>query len=166
MLVIRCTQKLLKHKPGPSSDAEDDLQPALGNWHANLVRINHWPIVLCVNDFSLLSIILPGRDFPNFTVAFQNRLGMRLDRLGVPQERIAGELAAIERTNVQPSNSKSVLGSMNDFVGHLRYGWDRFTPEEVTPWEDQLSQTPMGALKYSYPVEVAFALLTATGLTI
>ena len=164
MLVIRCTQKLLKHKPGPSSNVEDDLEPALGNWHANLVRIDHWPIVLCVNDFSLLSIILPGRNFPNFASAFQNSLRKRLERMDVSQDRMLAELAAIQIIKIERTNSKSVLGSMNDFVLNLRYGSYPFNPDEVTSWENELSQTPMGALKYSYPVEVAFALLSASEL--
>jgi hypothetical protein len=50
MLVLRCTQKLLKKNPGPTEGGQDALVPVLGSWHANLIRLAHSPIVLCVND--------------------------------------------------------------------------------------------------------------------
>lgn len=64
MLVLRCTQKLLKRNPGPTTGRQDSLVPMLGSWHANLIRLAHSPIVLCVNDISLLAILLPGRRVP------------------------------------------------------------------------------------------------------
>src|SRR6267142_7166233 len=121
MLVLRCTQRLLKRRPGPVQERQDALVPRLGDWHANLIRLAHSPIVLCVNDISLLTILVPGRDFPNFVPAFQNRLAGRLGRMGLPTETISAERAAMEIVQIQPSNSRSVLASMNDFVRHLKW---------------------------------------------
>ena len=158
MLVIRCTKKLLKKNPGSENAREDTLVPTLGGWHANLVWLAHSPVVLCVNDNSLLAVLVPGRDFPNFGSAFQNRLTQRLRRLGLCEETISRERAAMEIIKVQPSNSRSVLASMNDFVRHLKFrGPDRFDFAQADALEDMLSKTPMGALEYSYPVEVAAA---------
>jgi hypothetical protein len=156
MLVLRCTQKLLKKNPGPTNGREDNLVPTLGSWHANLIWLAHSPIVLCVNDISLLSILVPGRDFPNLVSAFRNRLAERLARIGVPQETISVERAAMEVVKIEPSNSKSVLASMNDFVRHLKWNLgDHFNFLEADAWEERLSEMPMGALKYKYAVEVA-----------
>src|SRR5947209_6995405 len=107
MLVLRCTQKLLKRNLGSASDQPDSLVPKLGNWHANLVRLAHSPIVLCVNDISLLAILLPGRDFPNLVSVFQNRLAQRLRRMGLSQDTISAERAAMEIVQIRPSNSRS-----------------------------------------------------------
>ena len=158
MLVLRCTQRLLKRNPGPPQPRRDALVPVLGNWHANLIRLAKSPIVLCVNDISLLAILVPGRNFPNFVFAFQNRLAGRLGRMGLATETISAERAAMEIVQIQPSNSRSVLASMNDFVRHLK--WEtpsHFDFSEADALEDMLSQTPMGALKYQYAVEVAAA---------
>jgi len=121
MLVLRCTQRLLKRNPGPTQQQRDALVPVLGNWHANLIRLAKSPIVLCVNDISLLAILVPGRNFPNFVFAFQDRLAGRLGRMGLATETISAERAAMEIVQIQPSNNRSVLASMNDFVRHLKW---------------------------------------------
>lgn len=158
MLALGCTQKLLKRNPGPTNGRQDALVPTLGSWHANLIRLAHSPIVLCVNDISLLTVLVPGRDFPNFVSAFRDRLAQRLRRMGLSEDAISVERAAMEIVQIEPSNSRSVLASMNDFVRTLRFKVrDRFDFSEADALEDMLSETPMGALKYQYPVEVAAA---------
>jgi len=62
----------------------------------------------------------------------------------------------MEIIQIRPSNSRSVLASMNDFVRQLRFrGPDRFNFAHADALEDLLSETPMGALGYRYPVEIA-----------
>ncbi len=64
----------------------------------------------------------------------------------------------MEMVQILPSNNRSVLGSMNDFVRHLRWKvGSHFNFLNADALEDMLSETPMGALKYQYPVEVAAA---------
>jgi hypothetical protein len=158
MLVLRCTQKLLKRHPGSTNGQPDALVPTLGNWHANLVRLAYSPIVLCVSDISLLAVLVPGRDFSNLVSAFRDRLAQRLWRMGLSQDTISVERAAMEIVQIQPSNSGSVLASMNDFVRHLRWKvGNHFSFAEANALEDMLSEIPIGALKYHYPVEVAAA---------
>lgn len=115
-------------------------------------------LFLCVNDSSLLAILVPGKDFPNFASAFQNRLVARLGRMGLASDTISAERAAIEIVQIQSSNSRSVLASMNDFVRHLKFrARNHFDFSEADALEGMLSETPMGALKYQYAVEVAAA---------
>ncbi len=130
----------------------------LGSWHANLIRLGNSPIVLCVNDISLLAILVPGRDFPNFVTIFRNRLAQRLRRMGLSQDTISVEHAAMEMVQIQPSNNRSVLASMNDLVRHLRWKvGNHFNFFKANALEDMLSEIPMGALQYHYPIEVAAA---------
>ncbi|MDT4969534.1 MAG: hypothetical protein QOJ64_4271 [Acidobacteriota bacterium] len=161
MLTLRCTQKLLKKNPGPTNGRQDTLVSTLGGWHANLIRLASSPIVLCVNDVSLLSVLIPGRNSPNLVSAFRDRLSERLSRMGLAQDTILEERAAMEIVQVQPTNSKSVLGSMNDFVKHLKWKvatlGTRFNFQDADRLEDMLSEIPMGPLKYKYPAEVAAA---------
>ena len=156
MLIIRCTQKLLKRNPGSANIGQDSLVPTLGSWHANLIWLAHSPTVLCVNDCSLLTLIIPGRNFPHFGSAFRDRLTQRLKRMNLVEATISMERAAMEIVQIQPSNSRSVLASMNDFARHLKFRvGDRFHFEDADALEDRLSETPIGALEYRYPVEVA-----------
>ena len=163
MLVIRCTQKLLRKNLGPANAGQDTLVPTLGSWHANLIWLAHSPVVLCVNDNSLLALILRGRDFPNFGSAFRDGLSQRLKRMGLPEATISIERAAMEIIQIQPSNSRSVLASMNDYVRHLKFDvGDRFNFEEADALEDRLSKMPVGALEYRYPVEAAASAFSNT----
>jgi uncharacterized protein DUF6933 len=158
MLFLRCTQKLLKKNPGPTNALLDTLMPTLGSWHANLIYLAHSPIVLCVNDVSLLAVLVPGRNFSNFGSAFRDRLAERLGRMGLSPNTISVERLAMEIVQIQPSNSRSILASMNDFVRHLKFQVrNRLTFVDLNALEDRLSETPMGALEYRYPVEVAAA---------
>lgn len=162
MLVLRCTQKLLKKNPGPVTDHEDSLTPILGSWHANLIRLGHSPVVLCANDISLLTILVRGKDFPRFVLSFRERIAWRLRRMGVSERAITVELAAMENVKMARSNSRSVLASMNDFVRHLRWRvGDDFDISQLDELENMLSQIPMGALKYQYPVEAALAAVNS-----
>ena len=159
MLILRCTQKLRKKNLGPLSEEEDSLVPVLRSWHANLVYLARSPVVVCVNDQTLLSVLVPGRNFPNITTAIRGRIGERLRRMGLPPEMISNEVDAMRVVRVEPSNSRSVLASMNDFVfGMKLYVGERFNFERADALEDRLSHTPMGALKYQYPVEAAYSL--------
>jgi hypothetical protein len=158
MLVLRCTQKLLKKHLGPTDSRVDTLVPVLGNWHANLVHIAHFPIVLCANDETLLTVIVRGKDFPNFLTAFRTRVIQRLRRIGISEDIISTEQFAMEIVQIQPTNNKSVLGSMNDLVHHLRWQANgRFNFLKADALEDMLSEIPMGALKYACPLEAAAA---------
>src|ERR1039458_5945829 len=94
MMTLRCTERLLKKRPGPWDQRQDNLQPTLGDWHANLVRLGPKPVVLAVNDVSLLAVIVPGKDFGNLLAAFRDRLMRHLIRLGVSADRMAHETAA------------------------------------------------------------------------
>ena len=144
---------------GPVGGHQDSLAPTLGTWHANLIYLARSPIVLCVNDRSLLSVLVPGRQFPNILSAITARIGERFSRMGLSKELLLREQATMEVVEVQPSNSKSVLASLNNFVQGLKFQVpDRFGIDELDELEDLLSETPMGALKYRFPVEVAYQL--------
>jgi uncharacterized protein DUF6933 len=78
--------------------------------------------------------------------------------MGLSPETISVEQAAMDIIQIQPSNDRSVLASMNDLVRHLRWKvGNHFSFAEAEALEDMLSEIPMGALKYHYPVEVAAA---------
>ena len=92
---------------------------------------------------------MPGRQFPNILSAIAERIGERFSRMGLSKELLLREQAAMEVVEVQPSNSQSVLASLNNFVQGLKFQVpDRFGIDELDELEDILSATPMGALKY------------------
>lgn len=158
MLILRCTERLLKKPLGPLSPGDDDLKPTLGDWHANLLRFGPTPVVLAVNDISRLALLLPGRDFPNLLTEFKARLFQQLRRLGVPEDRITSEAAAMQSIRLDRTASRSVLGTMNDFVFQLRWRFNEGRNlQDADYLEDDLSETPISTLGYASPKEAARA---------
>jgi hypothetical protein len=158
MLTLRCTERLLKKRLGPLGQGDDDLKPTLGHWHANLLRLGRTPVVLTVNDTSRLALLLPGRDFPNLLIGFRARFVQQLRRLGVPEDRIACEAAAMKSIRLDRTASRSVLGTMNDFAFQLRWRFNEGrTLQDADYLEDDLAETPISTLEYACPKEAARA---------
>lgn len=155
MLVLRCTERLLRKRPGPIGPACDPLRSMFGDWHANLVRMGPTPIVVALNDVSLLSVVLPGNNLGRLLTSFRDRVMRHYVRLGMPPDLVASEEAAMRCIQVDRTNSRSVLGSMNDFVFQLRWRFSEgLSLEDADRLEDDLAQTPMSALKYGNPAQV------------
>ena len=134
--------------------AADDRVSVLGHWHANLVRIGRWPLVVCVNDRTLLLVLVPGRDFGSMLTQFRARYVACLERLAIPAALIEAEMSATQNIQVDRTDNRSVLGSMNDFVNLIRWRvYSESTLPDADTLEDDLADTPMSALKYALPSE-------------
>ena len=96
----------------------------LGSWHANLLHIDRRKCVLFVNDKTLFNFIAPDvsrTEIKELNVLFVGYLSCVLSSEGVPEaakNKIMEEYRKIEYSG---TNSKSVLGSMNDLAFHYKY---------------------------------------------
>jgi hypothetical protein len=61
MLVLRCTQKLLKRIGEPVADPPQSTT-ILGDWFAEPLAIGHQRMVLLASEHSRLPILMPARD--------------------------------------------------------------------------------------------------------
>lgn len=163
MNALRCTAKLRRRlrlgdlpDPGPGS-------AALGDWYAHLLTVDRQPLVLAVSERSLLSVVLPARDLRNLASHFLRAVRERLERIGVAEASVEREMACFMPLAFGVTRSRSVLGSINDFVLQLKaraahpLGYD-WTPQS---FEDELGEIPCSPIGYQYPVEVAWRLLEA-----
>jgi hypothetical protein len=112
MITLRCTQKLARRMtltPG----AEDHVPTnKLGDWYANTLNVGHERFVLCVSERSLLSLVFPRksvRDLPSRLPAAVRSL---LFRLGVPDDVIEEEVAAMLPIGVGLTRNRSTVGSL------------------------------------------------------
>ena len=171
MQLIRCTGKLQKEMGLKKSYLLDTEPPFsyLGSWHANLIYIDRRKCVLFVNDKTLFNFIAP--DVPRTAIRDLNSLFKDYLRcvladegiMGPAREKIMSEYDEIEYAK---TNSKSVLGSMNDLAFHYKF----LIQEEgsihsamIPSIIRKLNRMPMGAIEYTYPVEALKAMYeTAT----
>jgi hypothetical protein len=164
MQLIRCTQKLLKElRVKPTED--EPRFGYIGDWHANLLRIERRKCVLFTNSKTLYSIFVPALkrvDFDHFDERFRQSLFKRLRIEGFSQFQIEKVLEEYQTIDFARTNNRSVLGSMNDLAfqieGHisLSAGINYF---DLDVANDKLNRIPMGAIDYQYSIDVLKATL-------
>lgn len=93
----------------------------LGDWHVNLLL---WrpQLIHCMNDRSLLSVLLAARDSASFPLRFRHTLRQLLVRLGVSPEAANSEVGEMNEFAFAPTNNRSILGCMRD--AELALGYD------------------------------------------
>jgi hypothetical protein len=118
---IRCTQKLIKQLELKSSDLADIEKPdsLLGNWYANLFTLDKRKTVIFMNERTLASFLIFGirkDNIKNFPLAFIHGVEQLLSMEGIKQTVIDQVLDQYSEISFTKTDSKSLLGNMNDLV--------------------------------------------------
>lgn len=156
MLVLRCTQKLLS-RLGPPVDDPPPSTTALGDWYARPLNIGHQRLVLLMSERSRLPVLMPARDLKRLPETFSKALAAVLIELDVPATHLVPELDAAADVVVAKTNSRSHLGSLNEFAQMLM--WRREPLVDLLGESVELSRTPVGPLGPGWPDEVTLRLL-------
>jgi len=123
MPILHCTTKLLSELKLQSKDvlqASDDPN----SWHANLFVIDRRKCVIFTHDktlYSFLALGLTKPDFQNFKEVFRQGLFKSLIANEIPQKQLELFLSVNHDIEFGKTNSRSVLGSMNDLIFHIKY---------------------------------------------
>jgi len=164
MQLIRCTQKLLKELRVKPSEDEPKFG-YIGDWHANLLRVERRKCVLFTNSDTLYSIFVFGLkrpDFDHLDEILRQSLFRRLRIEGFSEIQIEKALEENRTIHFVKTNNRSVLGSMNDLAfqieAHIKSsgGISNFGIDAIN---DVLNRIPMGALNYQYSIEALKAKL-------
>lgn len=149
MITVRCTARALKRF---GLRAEEDPPPSttiLGSWYATLLNFGPQRHVLCVSERTLLPVLVPARN-AEFPGRLSHHLGAFLQRLGVPRPAINSEIDEMSPIFVGRTQSRSILGVMNDFGRMATYDLDSASPADTSYW---LGATPSGPLNYDSPIQ-------------
>ena len=167
MIALRCTQRLLKRLGAtPETDAPPPAN-ALGNWYASLVYVGRAQFVMATSERSLLTVLLPAANLRRSLVPnLCDSTAILLREIGVDDARASREVDAMRQVRYCRTESRSVLGSMNDFSRSL----DWYLHDGIAPLECMLrfADTPMTGLgsageSHGYAAEVARSLLGVEG---
>lgn len=168
MRIIHCTRKLLKELDVPL--VEPDKIPSnpegLGNWYANLLRIERRKCIIFTNEKTLYTFLIPKvlkANLKNIEEEFLINLSYNLQSEGFGLEVINRVMQEYQEIGFAKTVSKSVLGSMNDLAYQYEFQIMRERGIEnikVLKLNHEINRTPMGALKYKYPIEALKNLLT------
>jgi hypothetical protein len=158
MQIIHCTRKLL-HELGALGSKMPAEHPAgvLGPWHANLIRIERRKCILFTNDRTLYSFLVPGvKKKDDIHELFLLHLNAGLAAEGLKQGEILKALAEYGEIAIAPTSNRSVLGSMNDLAGEVKFLISRaggLEKADMLRVNMMLNRVPMGALKYDFAIE-------------
>lgn len=118
---IRCTQKLLKGLGVKTNNLADIEKPntLLGNWYANIFTLDRRKTIIFMNERTLLSFIIYGirkDNIKNFPIVFVNGIERVLTMEGIEESIIEKVLSEYMEISLTKTDSKSVVGNMNDLV--------------------------------------------------
>ena len=125
--------------PANTDDPKSDGR--LGEWYAN---VNSLPfrgksVGIFFNVNTYLTILVPGKGARKMLPEFVERTGHLLQRLDVPQHLIDAEMNAMQEIRLLRTNSRSILGSMNE-IGHrldAYINYDRISSADEIDWDRQ-----------------------------
>jgi len=159
--IIHCTRKLLKELD--VSPIEPDSYPSntegLGNWYANLLRIDRRKCLIFTNEKTLYSFLIPKvlkNNLKNIEEEFLINLNYNLQNEGFSLEVINKIMQEYQEIGFAKTVSKSVLGSMNDLAYQYKFeimrseGIDNI---RIPQLNQRINRTPMRALNYKFSIE-------------
>ena len=160
MFTLRATRKLLDRLAVKGEVERHAPTTALGDWYANLLHFGRVQLVLCTSEKSLLSVVVPARGAKT-SLLEQLRLGLKeaLGALAIAPGAIERELAEMADGQIAGTESRSVLGSMNDFAFMMEVRLRSERDTTMAEWSRWLGETPCRPLRYERPKDVARRLL-------
>lgn len=160
MFLIRPTASLAKRMKIKLQSNEAPSNTILGDWSAIDLHINRQQIILSVCEKARLGIICKAAPYTSWPERFLKSLSDFLQAIGIDKEKIQNEIALMANPQFAKNYNRSVLGSINDYRGHLEYRLlsGRNASDDYLDLSLQLSETPVSVFKYKYPKEVAIEL--------
>jgi len=159
MIVLRCTQKLLRRlRKTPAVDARSS-SALLGDWYANVLFVYRRPLVLAVSARTLLPVLVQARDPATIGPRLCDALGLVLAALGIPDALICEEKRHMTEVVFDRTASRQILGTMNDFDRML----DIAPGESLTSAALRLAEAPCGPIGMESPDRATARLFAERG---
>lgn len=164
MVTLRCTRKLLDRVGVPGKIETKQPTTVLGDWYANLIYARPQQLALCMNERTLLVVVLPARDFKNVAPRFRAQVVSLLTRIAVPSVAVAAEEKAMVDFAFGPTANRKVLGCLNEAAFALSYELENPRFSSIAEIEDHLSDYIYSPTGYRRPRELALELFEASGV--
>lgn len=116
MTALRCTAKLLKAMKAAPAAQPAPTRNRLGEWTANLIRFSRIQLVVAVNDATRFGVVIDAAPYAQIPLRLTERIFKALLSIGIPADLAAEEAEAMRPLEFAASNSKSVLGTLNQYA--------------------------------------------------
>jgi hypothetical protein len=158
MAILKCTTKLLKEL-GVKPANDPDQSSSLCDWHANMLWLDRKKYVLFTNDQTLYSLLVSWNKSPRSTDFMERfRLGLLKSLMseGLAEAQVEYLLGEHAQITITKTNSRSVLGSMNDLAFQIKpmiLVSDGLIDVNFSEVNRQLNRIPMSAIKYQFSID-------------
>jgi hypothetical protein len=164
MVVLRCTQQLLRRLPSVRH-LNGSSTTRLGDWCGGIFNVGRISVVLFISEKSRLPVVLPAKDFANLATRLVDGLENVLISLRVPLDVIQRELGEMRDAQFAPTNNRSLLGTLNDFRNQLEWLLAEHPGAGSLDLSLALAEVPVGPLDYRHPASVAHYFLKGNDQT-
>lgn len=161
MLIVRGTKKLRDRvKTAPKATDGDVSTTVLGDWFATPLM---WKpqAVLLINATTFLPVFAPLAPAAKLLTRIPDAIIEVLEAHGVDSAVITSEAAAMSEVRVAATNSRQVLGVMNELIFHAEHSWEANNADLVA-MSLNLADVILGPLEYHTPADELTAVLART----
>jgi len=158
MVVLRCTQQLLRRLKRFDDPPPDPSTTLLGDWYGNLLRMGRRHALLFISQHSRLPVLIPVRQANRLAVVFPDAVCAALAVLAVPQSAIDEERTRMSEVAFDRTNSRTLLGTLNDFAFMTRAHFITVREAALEDIARDLARTPILPLKGARPIDLTRAL--------
>lgn len=157
MVVLRCTRQLLSRLKQLDDGPPVKSTTTLGDWYGNVIRMGNRHVLLFISERSRLPVLIPIRQANKLRTVLPEAMSDMLAWMRVPEEVVAEEREQMSAAVFGRTNSRSLLGTMNDYA-FMSDG--AFAPKRDEPLGDIarfLAKTPIMPLKGECPIDLTRA---------
>jgi hypothetical protein len=146
MVILHCTNKLLKRIGRPDPALHCTSTTALGSWYATAL---FWrpQVALFVNEITLLPLFVPLAPASTLVSRFVDGLAAELDVFHIPHSFIAHEVEQMAEHKLAKTANRSVVGTMNEFEFLAEAHRDSGDELNLLRLSVDLAGTPCGPLR-------------------
>lgn len=155
MITFRITKKVASRLRRPLLETVAPASNILGDWYVNLHIIRRQHILMLVSERTLLPVLIPAKDAQSFPTRFPLALGSMLFLLGISNDKIEAELKHMGKWQFAKTDSRQILGSMNDFAHMLDTYLDG--NQDLESLAIKLAKSPCSPINMASPIEATRA---------
>jgi len=116
-------------------------------------------MIVLTNETTLLSVVIPFKEVRSFHARFLESLELLFHSIALSSKDTCAELEEMKVVQLTQNTNRKTLGSMNDFVFHVRTALDRNRNATLEQISFDLSGIPCAPLKYGYPREAVLEII-------
>ena len=154
MVVLRCTQQLLHRLKRLDEEPSMKSTTRLGDWYGNVIRMGNRHVLLFISERSRLPVLIPIRQANRLAAVLPEAVSEMLAWLRVPDSLIAEERRQMSEIAFERTNSRSLLGTLNDFAFGVRVHFMSRRTESLEDIARALAKTPILPLKGECPIDL------------